>query len=338
MKFSFIIPIHNRPDELRDLLKSFLHQSDNEVSYEIIIVDDGSTINLESVIETYTNLLPIRYIKKENTGPGHSRNKGMELAKGEYFIILDSDVILPHGYLRELNLLKKEKQLLAAGGGPDMARKDFSPFIRAVDLAMTSFMTTGGIRGNKKKLSRFVPRSFNMIIRRDVFENTGGFGNMHPGEDPDWIYRLWKKDYPTGFYPRLNVYHKRRSDWKSFFKQVKKFGVARAILNYYYPEYASPVYYFPLLYMIGLVFAILLGINGYYFLLYIYMIYELLIMIEFLWRSKNIYLTLLAWWVFHIQIFAYAYGFIQGLWKIKILKQSPQKAFPGMFFQKNNNV
>jgi len=334
VKFSFIIPVYNRPDELKELLESFKYQSKKTLAYEIIIVDDGSTVDLLPVIQRYENLLPLRYMRKKNSGPGHSRNIGMQEAKGKYFVILDSDVILPDGYLQELNRLEEEDKLAAAGGGADMSRNDFSSFIRAVDLAMTSFSTTGGIRGKKRNMTRYVPRSFNMIVRRDVFKKTGGFGNMHPGEDPEWIYRIWEKGFASVFYPSLPVFHKRRSNWKSFWKQMNKFGIARGILNRAYPQYASAVYYFPAIYSAGLILASLLAAEGRFFLLYLYIIYWLIILAEFLWRSKSIRLSLLAWLVFQVQMFAYATGLIRAVFMLYLLRKSPAEAFPFMFFKK----
>ena len=87
--FSFIIPVYNRPQEIKELLES-LSLIDN--AFEVVIVEDGSQNTCEDVVEKYKDKLNISYYFKENSGPGDSRNFGMHRAKGNYFIILDKHV------------------------------------------------------------------------------------------------------------------------------------------------------------------------------------------------------------------------------------------------------
>ena len=200
MYFSIIIPVYNRPDEINELLESLL-QSSYKGEYEIVIVEDGSTIACEEVVAKYSNSLNISYYYKSNSGPGDSRNYGMKKAKGDYFIIFDSDCIIPDHYLSEV-----EKELnsnyVDCFGGPDKALKSFSNIQKAINFAMTSFLTTGGIRGGSEKISKFQPRSFNMGISKKAFLDSNGFGNIHPGEDPDLSIRLWKLGYETDCFLR----------------------------------------------------------------------------------------------------------------------------------------
>ena len=233
MLFSIIIPVYNRPDEIKELLESLL-VSDFKEKYEIVIVEDGSVITCKEEVEKYSNLLNVSYHYKENSGPGDSRNYGMKVAKGDYFIIFDSDCIIPKQYLSEV---AKELSVnyVDCFGGSDAALDSFSDIQKAINFAMTSFLTTGGIRGGSEKLSKFQPRSFNMGISKKAFEASNGFGNIHPGEDPDLSIRLWKLGFETRLFPKAYVYHKRRIDWDKFSIQVTKFGKARPILDSWYP-------------------------------------------------------------------------------------------------------
>ncbi len=337
LKFSFIIPVYNRPEELKELLDSFVNQDIDDTSfYEIIIVDDGSHEDLRPVIEQYSDRLPIHYLRKKNTGPGDSRNRAMEIAHGEYFIILDSDVLLPARYLSRLRRAEQKGMLTDMGGGADAAHPEFSDFQKAVDSVMTSYLTTGGIRGKKTNISRYVPRSFNMIVHRKVFEETGGFSNMHPGEDPEWVYRAWNKGFKSVFYPELFVYHKRRINLKKFFDQMKKFGMSRVILLDRFPQYGGAMYYFPLIYSAGLILALLLALAGRPFLLILYAVYWLMILIEFLLRTKSPKISLLALFLYQIQMGAYAYGFLNAFIKIRMRGKKPEDAFPQLFFKLKN--
>jgi len=229
LEFSFVIPVYNRPEETQELLESFLGL-ETDTNFEVVIVEDGSTIASKSIVDTFKNKLDISYYYKENSGPGDSRNYGMQKAKGNYFIILDSDCILPKQYLSEV-----EKGLKAnyvdCFGGPDAAHQSFSNLQKAINFSMTSFITTGGIRGNKNSVDTFQPRSFNMGLSKKAFLESKGFGRIHPGEDPDLSIRLWNLGYKTTLISKAFVYHKRRISWSNFYKQVNKFGMVRPILN-----------------------------------------------------------------------------------------------------------
>ena len=218
LQFSFIIPIYNRPDEIQELLQSFT-ELEGHSEYEIVIVEDGSVIPSSEIIETYKSRLNITYFFKENTGPGDSRNYGMKHAKGNYFIILDSDCILPSNYLTVVSKSLND-HYVDCFGGPDAAHKSFTSLQKAINFSMTSFITTGGIRGNKNSVDTFQPRSFNMGLSKKAFEASNGFGSIHPGEDPDLSIRLWELGYKTKLISKAFVYHKRRSSWSKFYKQV----------------------------------------------------------------------------------------------------------------------
>src|SRR5690606_13179923 len=188
--FSFIIPVYNRPQEIQELLDSFC-SLDYQKSFEIIIVEDGSIDKAESIVTQFKEKLNISYYYKHNSGPGDSRNFGMERARGNYFIILDSDCILPPQYLNEVDEYLN-RTYLDCFGGPDAAHHDFSAIQKAINYVMTSFWTTGGIRGKNMAVQKFEPRSFNMGISKLAFEKSGGYGKIHPGEDPDLSQRLLK--------------------------------------------------------------------------------------------------------------------------------------------------
>ncbi len=252
--YSFIIPVYNRPDEIQELLIS-LENISFKNSFEVVIIEDGSTISSEKIVKKFSKTLTISYYKKPNTGPGDSRNYGMQKAKGNYFLILDSDCIIPSDYLTHVDN-SLNKSYVACFGGPDAAHETFSAIQKAINYVMTSFFTTGGIRGGKKSVDKFQPRSFNMGLSREAFLKTGGFGKIHPGEDPDLTIRLWKKGFKTKLIPEAYVYHKRRISWNKFLIQVKKFGKCRPILNFWHPETSKLTYWFPSFFAIGCLFSI----------------------------------------------------------------------------------
>lgn len=333
MFFSLIIPVYNRPDEVDELLMSLSQMEYHDV-YEIVIIEDGSTIKCQEVLEKYADKLNISYYFKPNSGPGDSRNFGMEKARGNYFIIFDSDCIIPANYLIEVENALKETYV-DCFGGPDKALDSFSDIQKAINFAMTSFLTTGGIRGGSEKIGKFQPRSFNMGLSRRAFEVSKGFGNIHPGEDPDLSIRLWELGFETRLIPQAYVYHKRRIDWEKFAIQVNKFGKARPILNSWYPKYSKPTFFFPTLFILGLGFSIFMYLfsQNFDFLLQLYFIYFILIFITSSIQNKNIkvgYLSMIAVWK---QFWGYGTGFLVSFVKVVLLKQKPQEAFPELFFK-----
>jgi dephospho-CoA kinase len=336
MYFSIIIPVYNRPEEVNELLESLLKSTYKE-NYEIVIVEDGSTVSSEEVVAKFSDKLNITYYFKENSGPGDSRNYGMHKAKGDYFIIFDSDCIIPENYLQEV-----EKELKSnyvdCFGGPDAALDSFSNIQKAINFAMTSTLTTGGIRGGSEKISKFQPRSFNMGISKKAFIDSKGFGNIHPGEDPDLSIRLWKLGYDTRLFSSAFVYHKRRIDWEKFSLQVSKFGKARPILNSWYPEYSKITFWFPTFFVIGLIASVVLIFALFDWALKLYFLYFLTIFIVSSVQNKNLLIGLLSVVAVWKQFFGYGFGFMTSYFKIHFLRQQPQIAFPELFFKVNTTI
>ncbi len=331
MHFSIIIPVYNRPDEIRELLESLVI-SDYSKKFEVVIVEDGSSIRCEEEVRQFSDKLEISYYYKENSGPGDSRNFGMKVAKGDYFIIFDSDCIIPKHYLSEVEK-ELESNYVDCFGGPDAALDSFSDIQKAINFAMTSFLTTGGIRGGSEKLNKFQPRSFNMGISKKAFEASQGFGNIHPGEDPDLSIRLWKMGFETRLFPKAFVYHKRRIDWNKFSIQVNKFGKARPILNSWYPEYSKLTFFFPTLFVLGFCCSIVIYLFGTGFPLYCYVLYYLMVLVVATLQNNSLKIGLLSVIAIHKQFFGYGLGFLKSYYKINILKQKPEEAFPELFFK-----
>lgn len=331
-EFSIIIPVYNRPNEIDELLQSCLSVHDIDCC-EIVIIEDGSDVNCKSVIEGYKANLHISYYFKTNSGPGDSRNFGMKNAKAEYFIILDSDVLLPEDYI--LNIKKNLKEeYVDCFGGPDRAHQNFSAVQKAINYAMTSFWTTGGVRGNKHHRKGFQPRSFNMGLSKMAFLKSGGFSNIHPGEDPDLSLRLNTMGFQTTLFADCFVYHKRRINWQSFAKQVYKFGLVRPILNLWHPQTHKLVFYFPTLFSLGLFFSIVLsGLNIHWFLI-IYIFYFIFVIVDALLKNKSLIIALCAVWAVIIQFFAYGFAFMRSTIMLFIFKAQPKKIYPFLFFKK----
>ena len=331
MSFSFIIPVYNRPQEIKELLES-MRQLDYDKLFEVVIVEDGSKLNCETVIREYSESLNINYYQKENSGPGDSRNFGMKRAGGNYFLILDSDVLLPPEYLKKVEE-HLEKDFVHCFGGPDAAHEGFTAVQKAINYSMTSFLTTGGIRGGKKMLNEFQPRSFNMGLSKEAFESSGGFGRIHPGEDPDLALRLQKKDFRTSFFSEAFVYHKRRIDWEKFYQQVYKFGLVRPILNEWHPDSAKIIFWFPTLFSAGLLLALGLLLLGFPFLMYLYIFYLSLIFLFALFQNKDLKIAFLSLRAALTQFLGYGLAFSRSTYYIRMLNRDPKRKFPQLFFQ-----
>lgn len=330
LDFSFIIPVFNRPDEVNELLESFT-LLEGDFSFEIVIVEDGSNIDCKAIVASYIDRLNISYYFKPNSGPGDSRNFGMKKAKGNYYIILDSDCLLPKHYLQTVkNSLDNE--FVDCFGGPDAAHQSFTSLQKAINFAMTSFITTGGIRGGKTKVDKFQPRSFNMGLSKAAFEASGGFGVIHPGEDPDLSIRLINLGFKTKLINEAFVYHKRRISWSKFYKQVNKFGLVRPILNQWHPKTAKLVYWLPTLFCLGFLASIILFGLGIDLGLKLYALYFIAAFILALISSKSLVVAIQAIIAIAIQFFGYGYGFLKSTLALKFTKKTPEQVFPHLFF------
>jgi len=331
LSFSFIIPVFNRPDEVQELLNSFKILKGAE-GIEIIIVEDGSNIKCDKIIDLFKPDLNIKYFFKDNSGPGDSRNFGMRQAKGNYYIILDSDCLLPENYLDVVKDNLRENYV-DCFGGPDAAHESFSNLQKAINFAMTSFITTGGIRGGNKKQKNFQPRSFNMGISKRAFEDSGGFGSIHPGEDPDLAIRLRKFGYKTALIHDAFVYHKRRISWSKFYTQVLKFGSVRPILNFWHPETAKLTYWFPTIFIVLFLLSLVLLIYNVQWLLLLFILYFFTAFILALVSTKNFLVAIQSIFAIFIQFFGYGYGFLKSTLKLKFFNKSPELLFPNLFFK-----
>ena len=332
--FSIIIPVYNRPEEIHELLDSLTSLRYKE-AFEILIIEDGSNLPAAEVVQKFEKQLPVKYISKSNTGPGDSRNFGMAKASGNYFILLDSDCLVPPNYLSAVaNSLAQN--YVDCFGGPDGAHSSFSQVQKAINYAMTSFITTGGIRGRKKAVNEFQPRSFNMGLSKKAFDISGGFGNIHPGEDPDLSLRLKKAGLGIKLIPEAMVFHKRRIDFSKFYLQVKKFGMVRPILNKWHPASAKITYWFPTLFTLGFGLASIgllwnLGLAKAFLILYL--VYFLFIFVDSSIRNKSVLVGLLAILATAIQFYGYGLGFLKSIILITFSKKPPRVLFPELFFE-----
>ncbi len=342
--FSIVIPVFNRPDEIDRLLQSLTFQDDKN-PFEVVVVEDGSTIDAKQVCDKYSNQLEINYYFKSNSGPGDSRNYGMSQAKGNYFLILDSDCVLPSHYLSTV------RKALSASytdcfGGADAAHDSFTFFQKAVNAVMTNPFSTGGVRGAKKGLTRFQPRSFNMGVSKQLFEATGGFGKIHPGEDPEFVFRAWDLGFKTRFVDGAEVFHERRIRLNTFVKQIYKFGSVRVILNRMHPKYQSRLFLLPSVFTAGWIILITLLLISFLFNLnpfhldYIYggislyLIYSVLFFANTWYRSKSFRIAVVSVPLLFIQFASYAYGYIRSSLKlIGVSNDRIQVKLPEFFFK-----
>lgn len=331
LSYSFIIPVYNRPQEVEELLESFIKLQFSE-SYEIVIVEDGSSESSEAIVQSFSEALNISYFYKENSGPGASRNFGMQRAKGNYFIILDSDCLLTSHYLTTVNDFLTTS-FYHCYGGADAAHSSFTPLQKAINYVMTSFYTTGGIRGNEKSINKFEPRSFNMGISKEAFSKTEGFAKIHPGEDPDLSQRILKEGFSTTFIPNAFVYHKRRISWRKFYTQVKKFGMARPILNKWHPQASKITFWFPSCFVLFTLASIILTTLYRWEFLIPLMCYTGVLFLDSSFKNKSIYIGVLSVIALYIQFFGYGLAFLKSTFYIRLLNKNPEKQFPSLFFK-----
>lgn len=346
MKYSIIVPVYNRPDEVDELLGSLTEQTEND--FEVIIVEDGSSVTCEKVCNGYKATLDIHYFMKENSGPGQSRNYGVARAKGEYVIILDSDVVLPPGYIESVSD-ELEKAPADAFGGPDKAHSSFTDIQKAISYSMTSFFTTGGIRGSKKKkLDKFYPRSFNMGVRRDVYNKLGGFSKMRFGEDIDFSIRIFKAGCKCRLFPESWVWHKRRTDFRKFFRQVYNSGIARINLYKKYPESLKLVHLLPMVFTVGVLSLVVISAVGRVLMHYDdidrwywlcagpwlpILAYCLLIFVDSSKQNRSLKIGLESIAASFVQLMGYGFGFIEAWWKRCVLGKDEFSAFEKTFYK-----
>ena len=348
MKYSIIVPVFNRPDEVDELLQSLVGQTLKD--FEVVIVEDGSEKPCKDVCDKYAGKIDLKYFMKKNSGPGQSRNYGADRANGEYLIVLDSDVVLPEDYLKAVDdELNREPS--DAFGGPDCAHDSFTETQKAISYSMTSFFTTGGIRGGKKKLDKFYPRSFNMGIRRDVYMRLGGFSKMRFGEDIDFSIRIFKAGCKCRLFPEAWVWHKRRTDMRKFFRQVYNSGIARVNLYKKYPESLKLVHLLPMVFTVGVILLFLVACFGRIMMVYgnpadfyswYYLVvgalspilfFSLLIFIDSSIRNKSLPIGFISIGAAFVQLTGYGFGFISAWWKRCILGHDEFHAFEKTFYK-----
>jgi glycosyltransferase involved in cell wall biosynthesis len=310
--YSLIIPVYNRPQELDELLACIQLQEFRD--FEVVVIEDGSTDDAAQIIEKYKASFDLAYYVKENGGQGFARNYAFERAKGNFFIILDSDALLEPTYLNEVDKAIKADNL-DLFGGPDKDHPSFSPIQKAISYSMTSFLTTGGIRGKEKNIGgQFHPRSFNMGISRKVYEATGGFKITRMGEDIEFSIRCISMGFKSGLIAKAFIYHKRRTDFRQFYNQLHFFGRARINISRFFPKELKPVHFFPFLFFcyyvltgLALLFFPSLGVLLFCGII----IYSLLVFFSAIINTKDYRIALLAIFAANIQLFAYGKGFAE---------------------------
>lgn len=320
MFFSIIVPLYNRPQEIDELLLTLTKQT--YLQFEVLVIEDGSINDAKDIVNSYSDKLDISYYYKENEGQGFTRNYGFARAKGDYFVVFDSDCLIPEHYLETVKDYLLEHQL-DAYGGPDGAHMSFTAIQKAISYAMTSPFTTGGIRGNKKHIGQFHPRSFNMGISREVWEKTGGFILTRLGEDIEFSIRVKSLGFKTGLIPGAIVYHKRRTSFAQFYKQLHFFGRARINIYKHFPSELKIVHFFPAGFTIFLLLSLILSLLKQPLAAFcntMLVLFVLLIFFHSLTINRSVKVAFLSIIASFVQLTAYGMGFMQDLWKRVILK------------------
>ncbi|MEA2104578.1 MAG: glycosyltransferase [Candidatus Cloacimonadota bacterium] len=334
---SMIIPAYNRADEIKEFLSSLVLQTSKE--FEVIIVDDGSTDNIKEVVDSFKNQLDLRYFFQKNTGPGAARNNGMDKAKGDVFVFIDSDCTVPVDYVENL-VTHLESEDFDFFGGPDTYREDFPPFLKAVNYSMTSFIGTGGTRGSSgKSVGKYYPRSFNMGIKREVYEKVGGMNSLRHGQDMDFSNRIFKAGFKAKYLPDVFVYHKRRTSFRRFFKQIFNWGVTRVNLGKLDKKMLKPVHCLPSVivtgYFLSLIFAILFSLIAYLFLFenICLLLVGGFVLIQSSREYQSLKVGLLSVVTIFTQIFAYGIGLFVGVIKSIFQKEKFVNGFTKKYYK-----
>ncbi len=336
--FSIIIPLYNRPNELDELLESLTRQTLK--NFDVIVVEDGSDVPAQDVVSKYSNQLDIKYFTKPNSGPGQTRNYGAERSDKDYVIFFDSDCIIPDNYM-QIVTDRLSENYTDCFGGPDAALPTFTPIQKAISYAMTSIISTGGIRGASEKAGKFHPRSFNMGFSREVFQKTGGFSTMRFGEDIDMTLRVLESGFTTQLIKEAFVYHKRRTDFRKFFRQVFNSGCARINLYLRHPQSLKLVHFLPACFLLGEVFCVLAAIVcGIVFKNWIaplicispLILFSLLVFFNSL-RSNGFKVALLSIEAVFVQLTSYGMGFLKAVWNGLVLKKGDSSGFVRNFYK-----
>lgn len=345
MRYSIIVPVYNRPDEVGELLDSLTRQTYKD--FEVVIVEDGSAVTCRDVCRKYEGKLTLSYYEKPNSGPGQSRNYGAERATGDYLIVLDSDVVLPDGYLQAVDDELRSTPCDAFGGA-DASHPSFTPVQKAISYSMTSFFTTGGIRGGKRKLDKFYPRSYNMGIRREVYLKLGGFSRMRFGEDIDFSYRIVESGSKTRLFPKAWVWHKRRTDLRKFFRQVYNSGIARINLEKRHPGTMKIVHLLPMVFTLGVVALVLISAVGRVLMEYDdvhrwywlcaapwlpILAYSALVCVDSSVQNRSLKIGVISVAAAFVQLMGYGCGFLTAWWKRCVLGKDEFHAFDKTFYK-----
>ena len=343
MRYSVIVPVFNRPDEVKELLESLCTQTFRD--FEVVLVEDGSSVPCAAVADSFCNKLDIKYFTKDNSGPGQTRNYGAERASGEYLIILDSDVMVPPGYFEAIEA-ELSREPADAFGGPDRAHPDFTPVQKAINYAMTSFFTTGGIRGGKVKMDKFYPRSFNLGISADAYKALGGFSKMRFGEDIDLSIRIFAAGYKCRLFPEAWVWHKRRTNLKKFFKQVHNSGIARINLYKKYPSSLKLVHTLPTVFTVGVALLLAVALPLLLVLSYLpwwgavlvalapLLLWVLAVFTDASAKNRSLRIGCLAVAASFVQLTGYGSGFLRAWWLRCILGRDEElQAFKKSFYK-----
>ncbi len=318
--FSIIVPVYNRPAEVKELAESLARQTSKD--FELLIIEDGSSVPCAEILEPFRNDFTIRYFFKENSGRSHTRNYGMERAEGEYLVFFDSDCIIPPDYFQTVKS-ELEKDYTDCYGGPDKADPSFSDLQKAINFSMTSFFTTGGIRGSKKGLEEFTPRTFNMGFSKEVYQKIGDFRDMF-GEDIDMSLRIRDEMFSIRFIPEAFVYHKRRVNIRSFYRQVYVFGMARIDLFLLHPTSLKMVHVLPALFTYGSILLVFYSLWEPWWLLLIGVYFAFLFLVATV-IYRDLFIGAISVFTSAIQLYGYGLGFIRSFIKKVVFNRNNDK-------------
>lgn len=329
-KFALISPTFKRPDEVTEFLDSLRKLDYPKDKFEIILGDGTPGDELRPLIYPYQKDLPLKIYYEEFLPVSNARNRAAELSTAQFFIFLDSDCIIPEGYLKAVEFFLDAHPQINLFGGPDAASEDFTDLQKAISFSMTSFLTTGGIRGGSSSVTTYHPRGFNMGISAELFNKVGGYDeNFVCGEDVELSMRLIKAGAKSAFIEEAHVFHKRRTSIKQFRRQVFRFGAARPLLAKAHPGNLKITHLFPLAFTVYRHVSAILFLLVFYFNLSVlslpfamYVLYMVAVFFSAL-KKEGLSVALLAVQTTNTMNAGYGIGFLRNYLEV-YLKGNPK--------------
>jgi len=229
IRYSVIIPAYNAEETIEQCLTALMKQSIARDSYEVIVVDDGSTDRTGDVVKQF----PVKYIKQQNQGPATARNRGAREAKGEIILFTDADCVPEYNWIEEMVKPFNDPEVMAVKGAYKTRQKALTARFAQIEFEERFEML-------KKAETIDMVDTYSAGYRKSVFLSFGGFDPSFPvanNEDTELSYKISKAGYKMVFNPEAIVYHLNHPDSLKKYTRLKFWrGYWRMMVYKRYPE------------------------------------------------------------------------------------------------------